>query len=134
MTTMFEYAARNKLRFSSTKGDLTAEQLWDVPLRSQNGFDLDAIAKGAKRALTSATEESFVNTERTPEHARLEAAFEIVKYVISVKLQEEAMAKKRAENRAEKEQLLKALAEKKEGKLSKMSEAELRRRIEALET
>lgn len=134
MTTMFEYAARNKLRFTSIKGELTTEQLWDVPLRSQSGFDLDAIAKGAKRAFTTATEESFVNTERTPEHARLEAAFEIVKYVIGVKLQEEATAKKRAENKAEKEQLLKALAEKQEGKLSKMSEAELRRRIEALAT
>lgn len=133
MTNMFEFAARNRLRFTSIKGSLTAEQLFcDVPLRSTDGFNLDAVAKECSRALKSATEESFVNTERTPEHTRLEMALEIVKHVIADKLEAEAVAKKRVENRAKRELLLKALAEKQEGKLSKMSEAELRRQIEEL--
>lgn len=134
MTTMnmFEYAARNKLRFTSTKGQLAAEQLWDMPLRSGDGFNLDAVAKSANQALKAATEESFVNTERTPEHTRLEMALAIVKYVIACKLDDEAAAKKRAENKAEREYLLKVLADKQQDKLTKLSEAELRRRIEAL--
>ncbi len=132
-TNIFEFAARNKIRFTSTKGLLTVEQLFnDVPLRSSDGFNLDAIAREANKQLKAATEESFVNTERTPEHSRLETTLEIVKFVIASKLDDEAAAKKRQENAAEKQKLLKILAEKQDGKLSELSEAQLRRRIEAL--
>jgi hypothetical protein len=132
-TNIFETAARNKIRFASTKGLLTVEQLFnDVPLRSTDGFNLDAVAREANRQLKAATEESFVNTERTPEHSRLETTLEIVKFVIASKLDDEAAAKKRQENAAEKQKLLKILAEKQDGKLSELSEAQLRRRIEAL--
>lgn len=135
MTTIniFEYAARNKLRFASSKGQLTVEQLFnDVPLRSSDGFNLDAVAREVNRQLKLSTEESFVPTARTAEHVRLETMLEIVKAVISSKLDDEATAEKRKENRALRDQMLKALAEKQEGKLTKMSEAELIRRIEAL--
>ena len=97
---LFEYASRNKLRFASVKGEINAEQLWDVPLRSRDDFNLDAVAKNANRAFKAATEESFVNLEPKPEHVRLETALEVVKYVIAVKIAEEAAATKRAENKA----------------------------------
>lgn len=131
---IFEYATRNALRFASTKGVLTTEQLWDVPLRSSDGFNLDAIARAANKALKEATEESFVTTTRTPAHARLETALEVVKYVIARKIADEEAAKKRADNRIEREKLLAILAEKQAGKLSDLSEKELQRRIAALET
>ena len=130
---LFEYASRNKLRFASVKGEITTEQLWDVPLRSRDDFNLDAVAKNANKVFKVATEESFVNMEPKPEHVRLEVALEVVKYVIAVKIAEEAAATKRAENKAEKEVLLKILAEKQEGKLSNLTEAELRKRIKALD-
>src|SRR4051812_47404695 len=109
---IFEDATRNKLRFPSARGELTVEQLWDVPLRSKDDFNLNAVAKVSSRALKDASEESFVETTRTPEHLRREAAMEVVKYVIDAKLAEEAAAKKRAENKVEKEKLLTILAEK----------------------
>jgi len=129
---LFEYAARYKLRFASVRGELSAEQLWDVPLRSQDGLNLDAVAKAANKAWKTLTEESFVNTEPTPAHERAEKVLEVVKYVIGVKLAEEADAKRRAENKIEREKLLAILAEKQAGKLSELSERELRRRIEEL--
>lgn len=130
---LFEYAVRNKLRFASTKGDLTVEQLWDVPLRSRDDFNLNTIAKAANKAWKDISEESFVETAKTPQHARLEMALETVKYVIDIKLAEEDAAKKRADNKAEKEKLLAILAEKQDGKLSALSEAELKKRIAALD-
>lgn len=130
---MFEYATRNKIRFASTRGELSVEQVWDVPLRSKDGFDLDAIAKMASKSLKALTEESFVSTERTPAHERAEITLECVKFVIGVKLAEEATAKKRSENRSEKERLLRILADKQEGKLSALSEKEIQRRINALD-
>ena len=130
---IFEYAARNKLRFSSTRGGLTVEQLWDVPLRSTDDFNLDAIAKAANSVFKTVSEESFVETSRTPAHERLETALEVVKYVIAVRLGEETAAKTRAANRVEKEKLLAILSEKQAGKLSALSEKELQSRIRALD-
>lgn len=132
-TNIFEYASRNKLRFPSPRGELTAEQLWDVPLRSNDGFNLNAVAKAANEAVKAINEENFVETTRTAAHTRVETAFEVVKHIIDVKLADEAAAKKRAENKIKREKLLTALAEKQDGKLSEMSERELKKQIAELE-
>ena len=136
-TNIFEYATRTKLRFTSMRGELTLEQLWDVPLRAAIGragddFHLNAVAKAANKAWKDISEESFVETTKTPEHVRRETALEVVKYVIDTKLAEEEIAKKRADNKLEKEKLLGILAEKQAGKLSELSEKELQKRIAAL--
>lgn len=133
MNNIFEYATRNKLRFASIRGELTTEQLWDVPLRSRDDFNLNTIAKAANKALKEISEESFVETTKTAAHTRCEAAMEVVKYVIDVRLTEEETAKKRAANKQEREKLLGILAEKQDGKLSELSEKELQKRIAALE-
>ena len=132
-TNIFEYAARSKIRFQSARGELTVEQLWDVPLRSRDDFNLNAVAKAANKAWKDISEESFVETAKTPEHVRRETALEVVKHVIDAKLLEEEVAKKRADNKIEKEKLLAILAEKQAGKLSELSEKELQRRIAALD-
>lgn len=133
VTNIFEYITRNKLRFVSARGELSVEQLWDVPLRSRDEFNLNAVAKSANAALKAATEESFVETARTEAHVRLEVMLEVVKHVIGVKLADEADAKKKADNKIEKEKLLAILAEKQAGKLSELSEKEIQKRIAALE-
>lgn len=133
MQNIFEYTTRNQLRFSSIRGELSVEQLWLVPLRSRDGFDLDAVAKAASRALKEASEESFVETAKTPEHARREVALEVVKHIIATKLAEEEAAKRRVANRQEKAALLQALAEKQAGALSALSAEDLQKRIAALE-
>lgn len=130
----FEYATRNKIRFASVRGELNVEMLWDVPLRAKDDFNLDAIAKVCSKALREATEESFVATSRTPASVRLEMALAIVKHVIAVKEADEATAKKRVENKAEKDKLLAILAEKQDGKLSKLSEKDLKERIAQLDS
>ncbi len=133
MQNIFEYATRSKLRFTSIRGELTVEQLWDVPLRSRDDFNLNAVAKAASRALKEVSEESFVETTKTAEHTRREAVLEVVKYVIDVKLAEEEAAKTRTARKQEKEKLLQILAEKQDGKLSELSEKELQKRIAALD-
>ncbi len=130
---MFEFATRNKLRFQSAKGELSTEQLWEVPLRSRDDFNLNAVAKAASKALKEISEESFVETAKTAEHARCEYALEVVKSVIDTRLDEEERAKQRADNKVKKEKLLAILAEKQDGKLSDLSEKELRRQIAALD-
>ena len=133
MQNIFEYATRQKLRFTSIRGDLTVEQLWDVPLRSRDDFNLNVIAKTFNKALKEVSEESFVETTKTAEHSWREVALETVKYVIETKLAEETAATTRAAKKQEKEKLLSILAEKQAGKLSELSEKELQKRISALE-
>lgn len=118
---------------SRLRGELTVEQLWDVPLRSRDDFNLNTVAKAANKALKEVSEESFVETTKTEAHTRLEMAMEVVKFVIDTKRAEEETAKKRAENKLEKEKLLGILAEKQAGKLSELSEKELQKRIAALD-
>lgn len=130
---LFIFATRNKLRFASIRGELSVEQLWDVPLRSKDDFNLNAVAKAANKALKEISEESFVETTKTVTHTRLETALYVVKYVIEAKLTEEETAKKRAANKQEREKLLGILAEKQDGKLSELSEKELEKRIKALD-
>lgn len=133
MNDLFIFATRHKLRFSSVRGELPVEQLWDAPLRSRDDFNLNVIAKVANRALKELTEESFVETAKTAELARREAAMEIVKHVIDVKLTEEEAAKRRATSKQERAALLQALAEKQAGALSALSVEDLQKRIAALE-
>lgn len=133
MNNIFEYATRNKLRFTSVKGDLSVEHLWDVPLRSQDLFNLNAIAIGINKTIRELSEENFVETKKTAAHTKCEAMLEIVKYVIETKLAEEETAKNKASKKQEKEKLLQILAEKQAGKLSELSEKELQKRIAALE-
>lgn len=131
-TNIFEYAARNKLRFQSVKGPLTAEQLWDVPLRSSDDFNLNTVAKAANKALEESGE-NFVDTTKTAEHKRREMVMETIKYVIQTKIDEEKAAEKWAANRKERQQLLDILADKQAGKLSELSEKQLQKRIAELE-
>lgn len=129
----FEYAARHKLRFASSRGALTAEMLWDVPLRSSDGFNLNMIAKATSLSLKEISEENFVESAKTTEHARLEIMLEVVKNVIATKIAEEEAAKTRASRLQEKGKLLAILAEKQDGKLSALSERELQKRIAELD-
>lgn len=132
MENMFEQATRNKLRFESTKGPLTVEQVWDAPLTSRNGFSLDDIAKQAKRELDALSEESFVE-QVSPLKSVAVLKLEVVKHIISVKLAEKEAASKRAERAELRRQLTEALAEKQSDTIKNMSSEEIQKRLKELE-
>lgn len=135
---IFEYATRTNLRYPSTRGELSTEMLWEVPLLAKepekDKFSLGEIAKACSKALRQvAEEESFVAMEQTAEHTRLEMRLAVVKRVIEVKVEEQKLAATRLENKAKKVQLLAILAEKQASKLSQLSEKALKEQILALE-
>ena len=129
---IFEFATRNKLRFASSRGELSVENLWEVPLRAKDDFNLNSIAQTVNRGLKASAEESFVETTRSPEQDRREISLEIVKYIIEVKKTEEEALCKRLNAKREKEKLLTILAEKQDGALSALSVDELQKRIAQL--
>lgn len=130
---MFEIATRMKLRIASSRGLLSVEQLWDVLLRSNDDFNLDAIARGTNKALKEMAEESFVVTSKSPEQEHLELALAVIKHVIAVKIDDDKKNRALAENRNEKEKLLEILARKEVSELGELTREQLEARIRALD-
>lgn len=131
---MFEQASRLKFRFDSARGQLTVEDLWDLPLTSSVGRPcLDDIARQLNRALKTNQEEdvSFVEPA-TPKTTILQDKFDIVKHIIAVRLAERnAAADERA--RAEKKQrILEIIAKKQDASLESASTEELETMLAAL--
>lgn len=133
--TLFETAARLKYRFPSIRGDLTVEQLFDLPLLHPSTADLDSVARAINKELKGLTSESFV--EVVTEAAKrattaLSDKLEIVKYVIKVK-QDEAKAVETARlKKAERQKILDIINAKKDAALSEASMEELEKRLAAL--
>lgn len=123
---IFEYAVRNKLRFSY-KGLLTVEDLWDLSLK-----DLDAIYKQLKGQMKVNEEESLMASKSKADTV-LEMQIEIVKYIFAEKEAAQQKAKKAAENRKQREKLMGILAEQEEKDLRGKSADELRAMIAELE-
>ena len=129
---IFEQATRRAIRFESAKGDLSVEQLWDLPLQPRNQFDLDTVAKTVNRQLNAVTEESFVSVRENPAKETLSLKLELVKHIISVKLQEAEEARNRANKASEKEKLLRLLDEKQNEALRALTPEEIQERLKAL--
>lgn len=128
---LFEAASRQKLRFDSKVGLLSVEDLWELPLTSANKANLDAIAIDLNRQLKS-TEESFVSTQST-QNAALNLRFEIVKYIITVRVAENQAKVDERNRAARKEQLEEILAQKKNEGLQAMSIEDLEAELKALQ-
>lgn len=122
---MFERALRLGLTIPTPKGEISLEQLWQAPLESRNGFDLDAIAGKIDTDLKAQPATSFTRKEKKPQQVKLELAFEIVQYVIQVKLDEEAKAKAQADNKVQLEKIKEALKKREDATLDNMSAEEL---------
>ena len=91
LTNLFEKASKMKLRFSTTKGVLSTEDLWDLSLES-----LDKIAKNLYKQIKESEEISFIS-EKSSEDTLASMKLEIVKFVITFKMDEAKEKKLRAE-------------------------------------
>ena len=121
----FELAARRKLRFPSSRGDLTVEQLFDLPLKHVNGFDLDSVAKSVNALLQQESQESFVEVKSNAKKAELELKLEIVKHVIQVKVEQRDQATKAKENSERRQVLLGLLNQKEQEALQGMTREQI---------
>ena len=129
MANLFEVAARKKYRFETKKGSVATEDLWDMPLQSKDGFNLDVLAV----SLQGQTEEvkSFVKPRATG-NTDIKNKLDIVVHVIETKLAEADAREKSAANKEKKEFLLSALKKKQNDALLNMSEEELQAKIAEL--
>lgn len=130
---IFEIASIEKFRFPTSRGEVTTEDLQDMPLTSKSGFDLDTTAKAVNAALKAVTEESFVVTQNSPAQVQLEIKLAIVKHIIAAKLRAIEEARLRADKQGERAKLLQALEAKQNAAITNLSEEEIKARIAALD-
>ena len=129
---IFEQASRLKLRFSTNRGDLTVEQLWDLPLQSKTQFDLDSIAKSVYQDLKGRGEESFVATSTDPMKGRLELMLEILKHVIHAKQEENTAKLNKARIEQERARIAEIIDKKQDAALENETLEQLQARLPSL--
>lgn len=129
---IFANATRQKIRFQSVRGELSVEQLWDLPLSSKTGFDLDTIAKAVNKELKTVSEDSFVAVKVNAQETKLTLALDVLKHIIQVKLAEDAEAKQRVANAAERQRLIGILEKKQDQALEALTPEEIQKRLQAL--
>jgi hypothetical protein len=129
---MFEKIARIKARFDSPQGQLTVEDLFDIPLISSRGkANLDDIARGLSKQVREAETESFViRPPKADESVALK--LEVVKRIITVRLAEAEEAKLKKDNKEKKQRLLSLIAQKEDEQLVGQSIDDLRKMVEEL--
>jgi len=121
---LFERAAKCKLRFHTSKGLLAVEDLYDLSLNS-----LDTVAKTINRQIKAESEESFIEA-KSKVSTELELALDILKVVIADKIATQESNKKRAETIAKKAQIQDILLRKKTQSLEELSVEELESMLE----
>lgn len=123
----FERASRIKLRFATSQGSLTTEDMWQLSLN-----DLNTIAKGVNKQLRDEGEESFLSTATKKAGSQNDLRLEIIKHIIGVRESELADSKVRAENRAKLARLEELAANKEDEEFTKKSLDEINAEIAKL--
>lgn len=128
---LFEYATRNKIRFSTERGYLTVEDLWDLPLISTRGLSLDQVGRDLRKAIRENEEESLVEVYNPIEN-EMTIMFNIVKHIIDTKQQENINRKNKAEKDLKIKKLEEILARKTEDSLNELSIDDIQAEIEKI--
>lgn len=124
---MYKKALKMKLRFATTRGKLTTEDLFDLSLT-----DLNNIAIALDKKLSEIPRKSFIS-DIAPDTQEDELRFNIVKDVINTKLIERNAAQNAKAKAAEKAQLMEILHRKKNEALENLSVAEIEAKLASLE-
>ena len=118
-------ATRKKFRFMY-RGMISVEDLWDLPVQA-----LDEIYKKLNNEAKSLEEESLLN-KKTDENESLMAQIEIVKYIVSVKLEEKKAAETAKERADMRQRILEIKANRENKKLEELSDEDLNKMLDDL--
>lgn len=119
MDNMYKEASRKQVRFQTTRGPLSVEQLWGVPTA-----ELDVLVVSLDEAYNNSKGKSFLS-ERTTKDEGLKLQFDIAHDILIIKAAEEKAIKEAAKKKEHNQKIHALIAEKKEGALKDMSVEEL---------
>jgi len=119
----YKQASKAKLRFQTTKGSLSVEQLWDLSLT-----DLDTLAVSLESALKNSKGKSFLE-KRTTTDKGLKLQFDIVLDVLQSKVEDNEAAQTERDNKEHNQKILSLIKEKQDGALAGKSIKELEKML-----
>lgn len=117
---MFEKVSKLKLRWNSSKGYLTVEDLWDLSLPH-----LNVLAKSLKRELKEQEEDDFL-VEVTEEDSITKLKFDVVLHILETKKDEMKKQQEIVADKAYKQKIMGLIAEKEDMELRNKSLDELK--------
>lgn len=126
---LFQKAVKMKYRFTTTRGLVNLEDLYDMPLTANDGFCLNNVALLLHENLERTVQKSFVDPAPAA-NKTLENKFELVKLVIEDKQKDRDAANKRAATVARNQRIKEILAKKQDQALEEMDEAELQKLLD----
>lgn len=123
---MYKTAQQLKLRFTTPKGNLSTEQLFDL-----NMSDLSVSIKVVKKILKKNDDDelSFLEDSKTVD-VENQLRFDILKDVYLTKKRENEEARLAIEKKAQKQKILQLIADKKDESLKNMSVEELEKMLD----
>ena len=130
---IYKKASKKKLRFSTNRGSLTVEQLWDLPKEEIRELVIKAREAAKKSSgQVSDAELSFLDAPKA-KATDDELRFEILKDIYLTKKTAEEKAQKKAEAKENNKKILDLIARKQDEALEKKSVKELEKMLESEE-
>jgi hypothetical protein len=120
---IFKLASRQKLRFTTSKGSLSTDQLWDLSLE-----DLDALAVGLETEYNHSAKTSFL-VKKSAKDKTAKLRFDIVLDVLNTLVAENETATETREIKEHNKKILALIAEKKDDELKGKSTKELEKML-----
>lgn len=115
----FKSASQQKLRFTTAKGPLTTEQLWDLSLE-----DLDALAVALEAEYNTSAKTSFL-VKKSAKDRTAKLRFDIALDILTTKVAEKEAETEKSENKEHNKKILELIAQKKDESLKNKSLKEL---------
>ena len=120
---MYKEASKQKLRFSTTKGTLSTEQLWDLSIN-----ELNDLAVSLDTAFNESGKKSFLATKSVKDKTA-KLRFDIALDILTTKVEESDNLKTKAEDKAHNEKIMGLIQDKTEDSLKKKSVSELKKML-----
>jgi len=116
---MYKEASKQKLRFSTTKGMLSVEQLWELSL-----MELDSLAMALEKEYKESGKKSFLAAKSKKDKV-LKMKFDLVIDILTAKVDENEEANTALGNKEYNDKIDQLIAEKKDDELKGKTVAEL---------
>lgn len=136
VSNLFVVASREKYLFPTVRGNVTLNDLWDIPLNSKSGFSLNAIANSIHSEIlkeNSGGNIDFVNDKKATSSKNkietLENKLELVKFVIGTLKTEAENSAKASEVSAQKQKIMEAIANKQNEAFNNLSKEDLEKML-----
>lgn len=120
----FKQASKEKLRFPTTRGLLSVEQLWDLSLA-----DLDALAVSLQGEYEKSAGKSFLSVKTTKDKG-LKLQFDVALDILTTKNDEAQALKVKKEKKEHNKKILELIADKKDQSLKGKSIKQLEAMLE----